>query len=581
MNYLSIYKQWLSSVNDLDKQELLSIEKDNNEIKERFSLPLEFGTAGMRGVIGIGTYRMNVYTVQRATKGLSDYVLSLGDDAMKSGVVIAYDTRRFSYEFALAAAKVLSYYKINCYLFEDVRPVPICSFAVRYLKATAGIMITASHNPKEYNGYKVYGDDGAQMSPEATAKVVEYINKVKDYFCIPSADVDVNSRKDIIGADNKYINEYVKVVGESIDREYFKALSKLSLSKEAIARQAKSIKIVYTPIHGAGYKPVMRVLEQMGLPINVVAEQAEPDINFSTVSAPNPENQDTLSLGIKLADELGSDVVIGTDPDGDRMGIALRGGDNQFYLLNGNQIGVLLLDYILRRKTETGTLPENAAVVKTIVTTSLANKVVSSYGAKIYDVLTGFKFIGEKIKQWESNNLHTFMFGYEESYGYLAGTHSRDKDAVVASMLFAEMVAYYMDLGITITERLQQIYEKHGYYTDKSVAITYKGLDGMARMAEIMCSLREITINEIAGYNVEFFSDYNKSLTIHKDGKSEEIYLPKSNVLYYGLSGGDWACVRPSGTEPKLKIYVSVSADSKIQADDKAQAIIDYMSKYL
>lgn len=580
MDCFNIYQEWLDKVDANEKKELLKIKENDKEIKERFSLPLEFGTAGMRGIIGLGTFRMNDYTVRRATKGLSDYINSLGKKAAKAGVVIAYDTRHFSYEFALTVAKVLANNKINSYLYEDVRPVPMCSFAIRYLKATAGVMITASHNPKEYNGYKVYGSDGAQMSPEATAKVVEYIDKVEDYFSVALDDVDSESHLDVYGADGEYINEHIKIIGESVDSEYFKEISKQSLSQEAVDKQKDSLKIVYTPLHGAGYKPVMRILTEMGLPINVVEKQAMPDPDFSTVSSPNPENADALKMGIEYAEQLYGDVVIGTDPDCDRMGIALRGKDG-FFLLNGNQIGALLMDYILRRKKETGSLPANAAVVKTIVTTSFASKIANSYGVKIYDVLTGFKFIGEKIKEWEKSGEHTFIFGYEESFGYLAGTHSRDKDAVVSSMLFAEMVAYYKNIGVSITKRLEELYDCFGYYTDKNIAITYKGLDGMARMSEIMSTVRNEKFISIAGYEVLFKSDYEISKTVYSDGREEVITLPKSNVLYYGLQGGDWVCVRPSGTEPKLKVYVSASGTNKLDADNKAKALLDYMAKYL
>ena len=581
MDYLTTYNEWLSKVSDTEKKELVKIIDNDKEKMERFSLPLEFGTAGMRGTIGLGTFRMNEYTVRRATQGLSNYINSLGKKAAKAGVVISYDTRHYSYEFALAVARVLAYNKINSYLFEDVRPVPMCSFAIRYYKAVAGVMITASHNPKEYNGYKVYGSDGAQMSPDATAKVVEYIEKIEDYFGIPVDDVDSEGHLDIYGADNEYINEYIKIIGETVDSEYFETISKLSLSEDAVRQEAANLKIVYTPIHGAGYKPVVRILEKMGIPVNIVEEQAEPDPDFSTVIAPNPENAGALELGIKLADKLGADVVIGTDPDCDRMGVALRGEDNKFFLLTGNQIGALLLDYILKRKTETNTLPNNAAAVKTIVTTSLARKIAVSYGIEIFDVLTGFKFIGEKIKEWETDRSHTFIFGYEESFGYLAGTHSRDKDAVVSSMLFAEMVAYYKSIGSSIPKRLLELYAKFGYYIDKNIAISYKGLDGMAKMADIMASLRTNKFDDIAGYKVKFSSDYKTSTTVYEGGKEEKILLPSSDVLYYGLDGGDWVCVRPSGTEPKLKIYVSASHTIKADAEKKAQSLIDYMAKYL
>ncbi len=575
MDYNKNYKEWLNKADSATKEQLLAISDNDNEIKECFSLPLAFGTAGMRGIIGAGTYRMNEYTVRRATKGLADYILSI--DKADDGVVVAYDTRIFSYEFALAVARVLSYNKIKVFLYEDVRPVPMCSFAIRETNAIAGVMITASHNPKEYNGYKVYGSDGAQMSPDATDEIVNYIEKIEDYFSVKYADVISTERSAVQGRGGIKLNNYITVIGETIDKKYFDIISKLSLSVEAIAAESKELKIVYTPIHGTGYKPVMRILKRMGLAIDVVQEQISPDGRFPTVTAPNPENADTLKMGIELAEKINSEVVIGTDPDGDRMGIALRGDDNNFYLLNGNQIGVLLLDYILTRHVEKGTLPANAAAIKTIVTTSLAKKVAENFGIAIYDVLTGFKYIGEKIKQWEIDGKHTFVFGYEESYGYLCGTHARDKDAVVASMLFAEMVAYYKYIGTSVHQRLQELFKKYGYYVDKNVAITYKGLDGMQKMATIMDTIRNITIKDIAGYNVEFFSDYNTSITTNSDGSTKKILLPKSNVLYYGLEGGDWVCVRPSGTEPKLKVYVSISEKDREKTQKKADAIINYM----
>ncbi|MGI6702035.1 MAG: phospho-sugar mutase [Christensenellales bacterium] len=579
MGYINTFNEWLSKVNPDEREELNRIKSDDKEIKERFSCPLEFGTAGMRGIIGTGIFRMNVYTVRRATLGLGLYIGSLGAKARESGVVIAYDTRRFSFEFALEAAKVLAANGINAYLYEDVRPVPICSFAIRHLGASAGIMITASHNPKEYNGYKVYGADGAQMSPEATAEVVKYIDAIKDYFEIKTEKVNI-SHSEIKGKDGVLIAPQIKVIGESVDKEYYDTIYSQCLSLDAVERERANIKIVYTPLHGAGYKPVMRILDRMGLPVKVVSAQVAPDPDFSTVSAPNPENADALKLAIELALEENMDVVIGTDPDSDRMGAALREGD-EFLILNGNQIGALLMDYILSRKSGKGILPDNAAVVKTIVTTSLAAKIANSYGVKIYDVLTGFKFIGEKIKEWEQDGTHTFIFGYEESFGYLAGTHSRDKDAVVSSMLFAEMVAYNMSIGSSVAKRLKELYEKFGYYYEKNIAITYQGLDGMTRMNEIMTSLRNTEFDTIAGLKVEFFSDYLSSVTLYPDGGKTEILLPKSNVLYYGLTGGDWVCVRPSGTEPKLKVYVSACAKSRQSALNKADKIIEFMKARL
>ncbi len=579
MDYLTNYKHWLENVTAEEKAELVAIQADDKELQERFTLPLAFGTAGMRGVLGMGTFRMNAYTVARATQGLADYIKEAGAEAAKRGVVISYDTRRMSYEFAMTAARVLAANGVNAYLFENVRPVPICSFAVGYLKTFSGIMITASHNPKEYNGYKVYGEDGAQLSPEATAKVVAYIEK-RDYFGVPMADVDP-ARENVMGKDNAPICPHVTVMGKSVDEAYFERISALSLSPEAVAKEGANLKIVYTPLHGSGFKPVTEILSRMHIPFNVVPEQAKPDPDFPTVKMPNPEMPDALTLGIKLAEELGSDVVIGTDPDADRMGVAVRSDKGDFVLLTGNQTGVLLMDYILRRHKENGTLPSNAAVVKTIVTTSLAEKVAEYYGATCYDVLTGFKFIGEKIDLFNKTGEHTFLFGYEESYGYLAGTHAKDKDAVVSTMLFAEMVCYYKSIGVSLYSRLQEIYKTLGYYAEQTISVYFKGLDGMATMAAKTRALRGVEIREIAGYKVVSTVDFLAGESTDISGKKQKINFPKSDVMKYFLEGGDWVTIRPSGTEPKLKLYVSASAADKKSAADKAAKLLDYMKGYV
>lgn len=566
MDYLSNYNEWL---NKTGSEELKAIAGDEKEIKERFALELAFGTAGMRGTIGLGTNKMNLFTVARATTGLANYIADI--NAKERGVVIAYDTRRMSSEFAIESSKVLAYYGIKVYLFENVRPVPIISFAVRHLKAIAGIMITASHNPKEYNGYKVYGEDGAQMSPEPTACVVSYIQQITDYFSLKKANLSINSLVDTKGKEGMAVGEFVTIIGSEVDNEYFKEIAKLSLSPDAVKSQASTLKIVYTPLHGAGYMPVTTILERMGIPYNVVPEQAMPDPDFSTVSVPNPESRDALKLGINLAKEIGATVVIGTDPDSDRMGVAIMDSNGEFSLLNGNQIGALLMDYILLRNKENATLPSNAAVIKTIVTTNFAKAIADSYGVTIYDVLTGFKFIGGKIKEWEQTGEHTFMFGYEESFGYLSGTHARDKDAVVSAMLFAEMVCYYKSKGQLVCDRLTELYKKFGFYKDISISITYSGLDGMDKMASIMEKLHNNQVWEIADKKVSYIADYDKEVIYHNDGAMDSTELPRTNAIYYGLVGGGWLCVRPSGTEPKLKIYVSI-CDETMQ---KAQGIAD------
>ena len=575
MDYNQTYSQWLQS-DELTKEEkarLTSLSED--EKKEMFFCPLQFGTAGMRGVLDLGTNRMNVFTVKRATQGLARYVKTLGKEAMNRGVVISYDTRRYSSEFAIRVAKVLAHSGINAYLFNAVHPVPMCSFAIRHLGAIAGVMITASHNPKIYNGYKVYGEDGAQMSPESTDKVVEFIDKTP-YFGIKEAQVDLTA-DNIKGLDNVKVHPHITVIGDSVDNAYFDTISKLSLSPEAVEKFGKNVKIVYTPVHGSGYVPVTRILSRMGITVNVVKEQAWPDTEFSTVRVPNPEEADTLRLGVELADKIGSDVVIGTDPDADRMGIAIRNDDGKFVLLNGNQIGVLLANYIFLRKKETSTMPSNGALVKTIVTTELARALATSYGVTTFDVLTGVKFIGEKIKEWEQSGEYTYLFGFEESYGSLVGTHARDKDAVVASMMFAEMVCYFDSVGKRVYDVLQGIYNQFGYYVEKARSIAFGGLDGMQKMADIMAQIRSSSFTEIAGTKVLAQSDFVTRKKTYADGKIEDIELPKTNAFKLHLENGDWICVRPSGTEPKLKFYVATSTPTESASEKNAESYLAYM----
>lgn len=571
----SIFDVWYNSVSEAERQELDAIKNNPEEINDRFAAPLAFGTAGMRGVVGLGTYRMNVYTVARATAGLAAFINSVGKDKAERGVVISYDTRRFSLEFAKKAAEVLSAAGIKAHLFDNVHPVPMCSYAIRRLNAFAGIMITASHNPKEYNGYKVYGEDGAQMSPEDTAVVVKYINAIEDYF---SVKCDNLVFPEIInGLDNVKINDFVTIIGKSVDEDYYAEISKLSLSPEAVKKYGKNLKLVYTPIHGSGYIPVTTVLDRMGINVTCVKEQTKFDTEFSTVPIPNPENPQTLKMGIELGNEIGADVVIGTDPDCDRMGLAVRDDTGTFRLLNGNQIGALLLDYIITRLTESGTMPKNPAVVKTIVTTTLADRIAKAANVKVFNVLTGFKFIGEKIKEWEKSGEYTFLFGYEESYGYLRGTHARDKDAVVASMLTAEMVCYYESVGKGLYKRLIELFDKFGYYREEVASIAYKGVTAMSDMSAAMSALRAKTIRSLAGYDVFAVSDYLKGVTVNENGTKKPTNLPESDVLKFILENEQFVCVRPSGTEPKLKIYVlCYDADAekaKIKAEKLMSAI--------
>ncbi len=578
MDYKDYFSEWLHN-NELDESERKRLSSlTEEEKKEMFYKPLEFGTAGMRGIIDLGTNRINRFTVKRATKGLADFINSLGAEAAARGVVISYDTRKFSSEFAVSSAKVLSNYGVKVWLFENVRPVPFCSFAIRHLNAECGIMITASHNPKIYNGYKVYGPDGAQMSPESTDKLVEFISSTP-YFGINEGCAVLDSDS-INGFNNQKIDENIMVIGKDVDDAYFEAIEKLSLSKEQVEKFGSKVKIVYTPIHGSGYMPVTTIFSRMGINVAVVPEQALPDTDFSTVRVPNPEEADTLQMGVELADKIGSDVVIGTDPDADRMGIAVRGENNKFVLLNGNQIGVLLADYIMKREAEKGTLPKNGAIVKTIVTTELARKIADNYGVATFDVLTGFKYIGEKIADWETSGEYTYVFGFEESYGSLVGTHSRDKDAVVAAMTFAEMICYYESKGQSIHEVLEEIYKKYGYFVEKSISLTFGGIDGMDNMAAIMQKIKHTRFDEILGRKVLAADDLSLGVRHLAGGVDKTLNLPKTNAVKLNLERGDWLCVRPSGTEPKLKIYAASSDAEKSAAEERANAYLEFIKSF-
>ena len=568
MNYKKEYEKWLNNpaLCAEGKAELLSIKNNEQEIEYRFGAELEFGTAGMRGVIGYGTNMMNIYTVMRATQGLCKWVQSLGKAEMERGVVISYDTRRKSKTFAKAAAAVLAKNGVKAYLFDEVHPVPMLSYAVRYLKTVAGIMITASHNPKEYNGYKVYGEDGAQMSPEDTAKVVSYILEIDDYFSVES---DENS-------------PLILPVSKQLDEDYIQELSRLTLSKQAVEKCGKNLKLVYTPVHGSGYVPVMQILKKLGINATVVEEQTTRDTEFSTVKVPNPEFKETLSMGIALANKINADVVFGTDPDSDRLGVALKDKQGEFVALSGNQVGILLLDYILTRLAEDNAMPNNAAVVKSFVTTGMAKALCDEYGVTLYETPVGFKFIGEKIKQWERDNKHTYVFGFEESCGYLRGTHARDKDAVVASMLCAEMVCYYTYIGKTVFERLQEIYAKYGYVLDKNVSFQYSGLNAMKEMNAVVDGLKGFMPTQIAGVNVVAVRDYSAAKrTEVASGKAMQMDIPKCNCVYYELEGGSFVCVRPSGTEPKLKIYYSIKAKDEQTANAKLAQMQTAVSEML
>ncbi len=558
MSYKDSYLSWVNDTRlcDEGKAELKAVENNEEDIEYRFGAELEFGTAGMRGIIGYGTNMMNIYTVMRATQGLAEFIKGLGEAAMARGVVISFDTRRKSDEFARAAAEILAANNIKAYLFNDVHPVPMLSFAVRDLKTIAGIMVTASHNPKQYNGYKVYGEDGAQMSPEDTKVVVNYITKIKDYLAATKPTPE-------------QVKKFIKPVPPKVDKHYYKELKKLTLSPKAVKACGKNLKLVYTPVHGSGYVPVTTILKKIGINATVVEEQTKKDTEFSTVAVPNPEYKETLAMGIALANKIGATVVFGTDPDSDRLGVAIKDKAGEFTALSGNQVGILLLDYILTRLKEDKALPANAAVVKSFVTTGMAKAICEKFGVTLYEVPVGFKFIGEKIKLWEKDRSHTYVFGFEESCGYLRGTHARDKDAVVASMLCAEMVCYYTYKNKTVFDRLNEIYETYGYVLDKNVSIEYKGLNAMKEMNAVVDALKTKTVTSFDVYEVSAIRDYSKDIrTDVATGEQSQIGSPLTNCVYFELKNGSFICVRPSGTEPKLKIYYSVKSQNQASAEE-------------
>ncbi len=556
------YEFWLNSehFDKETKDELLSIKDNVEEIEDRFYKDLEFGTGGLRGKIGAGTNRINKYTVSKATQGLANFIIENGSEYIKRGVVIAHDSRHKSREFSETAALVLAANGIKAYLFEDLRPTPELSFAVRYLKASAGIVITASHNPPEYNGYKVYWEDGGQVVPSLADKIIEKVNEVSEYSMVK-----------IISKEEALNNGLLEIIGEKIDKEYIDKVKDLSVRDDI----DKSIRIVYTPLHGTGNMPVRRVLKELGyINVFVVESQEQPDPNFSTVEYPNPEDPNAFKLAIELAEKVDSDIILGTDPDCDRVGVVVKNKEGEYKVLSGNQTGALLLDYILSSMTEKGLLPENSVMVKTIVTSELGRVIARHYGVETIDTLTGFKFIGEKIKQFEEDGDKNFIFGYEESFGYLTGSFVRDKDAVIASMLICEMAAYYKSKGMTLYEALIKLYEKYGYYIEDLHSIKLEGIEGKRKIDEVMENFRNNYPKEIGKLNLKIFNDYkvSKSFNFDKDS-SEDILLPKSNVLKFIFDDESWYALRPSGTEPKLKIYFSANGRDKAEAENKIKSI--------
>ncbi len=575
MGYKETYTRWLNSpaVDEQTKAELKAISNDEKEIEERFYRELEFGTAGMRGIIGAGTNRINVYNVRRASMGVAKYVNDEGADAANAGVLIGYDTRNFSRIFAEETAKVLTANGVKVYLFPIVHSVPEVSFGIRELKCAAGVMITASHNPKEYNGYKVYGPDGGQLPPEAADVVVKAIDSY-----------DVFDDVKLITLDEAKAKGLLEIPGKELDDKFIAAVMKQQLNPEAVKEVADTFKIIYTPFHGTGSRPVQTVLKKIGFKnLIVVKEQDNEDGNFPTVKSPNPENKEGFTIAIELAKQNDVDVIIGTDPDCDRVGIVVRDAEGIYRTLTGNQTGALLVDYVLRSRKEKGTLPENGVVIKTIVTTELAAAIAESYGMEIMNVLTGFKYIGEKMTEFANTGNHTYLIGFEESYGYLVGDHARDKDGVVASMLIAEMAAYYKTKGKSLYEALQDIYKKYGYYAEKTVSVTMPGKDGMEKMSSMLVDLRENPPVKIGGMNVVLYTDYqSQTIKDTRGGVSPLKGLPKANVLKYNLSDDkSYFMIRPSGTEPKIKIYLGTFADNMSSAETTIETILESVKERL
>ncbi|MEJ8553414.1 phospho-sugar mutase [Tepidibacter sp. Z1-5] len=555
MDYLKTYKEWINDPYFEDvKEELLNIKDDKEEIEDRFYKNLEFGTAGLRGIIGAGTNRMNKYTVRRATFALSNKIINEGDKAKDRGVVIAHDNRHKSREFCIETAKTLAACGIKSYIFDGLRATPELSFALRHLKAISGIVITASHNPPEYNGYKVYWEDGAQILPDVANEIIDEVKKIQDYSMIPSIDYDE-------AVNQKLIIE----LSDEVDTEFIEAVKKQSLRSDIIDKVSDEFKIVFTPLHGTGNIPVRRALKEIGFKnVMVVKEQEMPDPDFSTVKYPNPEEKEALKLGIELAKKENANLVIGTDPDCDRVGIAVKNND-EYVCLSGNQVGALLTKYILDNLSKDNKLSNNSVIINTIVTSDLGEKIAKSYNVQTLKTLTGFKFIGEKIKQFEQNKDKNFVLGYEESYGYLVGTHARDKDAVIASMLICEMAAYYYSKGLNLCDELKEIYKEYGYYKEDLKSITLKGKSGNDKIQNIIKFFRENNMNSIGNFKISDIKDYQNGID----------NLPKSNVLKYILDDSSWFTIRPSGTEPKIKFYFSVNSDSQKKSDEKLNTLME------
>ncbi len=573
MSYKEQYDFWLSDAyfDEATKEELKAIAADEKEIEDRFYKELEFGTGGLRGVIGAGTNRMNIYTVRKATQGLANYIIKQG--GKDRGVAIAYDSRRMSPEFADEAALCLCANGIKAYVFDALRPTPELSFALRKLGCISGIVITASHNPPEYNGYKAYWEDGAQVTAPKDKEIITEVKNVTDYH-----DVKTMSKEDAMAAG------LYQVIGQEIDDAYMEELKKQIIHPEIIKEVADDIKIVYSPFNGTGNVPARRILAELGFKhVYVVPEQEMPDPNFTTLDYPNPEDPKAFELALKLAKEKNADIVLATDPDADRLGIyALDSKSGEYVPFTGNMSGMLIAEYILRERTATGTMPENPAMVSTIVTTNMAAAIAKEYNVKFIEVLTGFKFIGEQIKLFEQTGSNNYVFGLEESYGCLAGTHARDKDAIVAVMCLCEVAAWCKKNGITVWDQMLKLYEKYGYFKETQYAITLKGIDGAAQIAEMMNNLRSNPPKNFGDLVVKEFRDYDRDVAKNLEtGEEYSTGLPKSNVLYFDLTNESWCCARPSGTEPKIKFYMGVKGTSLEDAQAKVEKLTEDLKAYI
>ena len=563
MTYQENFKKWLdyAELPDYLREDLNSMDEKTKE--DAFYTNLEFGTAGMRGLIGAGTNRINIYVVRQATEGLARLIEEKGDEFKKRGVAIAYDSRHFSPEFAFESAAVLAKHGIKSYVFESLRPTPELSFAVRHLGTFAGIMITASHNPAPFNGYKVYGEDGGQMPPHDADALTDYIRAIENPFAIEVADVEAEKASGLI-----------EVIGDAIDAEYLKEVKDVNINQKLIDEYGKDMKIVYTPLHGTGEMLARRALAQAGFDsVEVVEAQAVADPDFSTVKSPNPESQAAFALAEELGRKVGADVLVATDPDADRVGVEVLQKDGSYLNLSGNQIGAIMAKYILEAHKSAGTLPANAALCKSIVSTDLVTKIAESYGATMFNVLTGFKFIAEKIQEFEEKHNHTYMMGFEESFGYLIKPFVRDKDAIQAVLVVAELAAYYRSHGLTLADGIEEIYKEYGYFAEKTISVTLSGVDGAEQIKAIMAKFRDNAPKEFNATAISVTEDFKAQTSTAADGTVTALTTPPSDVLKYTLADGSWIAVRPSGTEPKIKFYIAVVGDSNEDAQAKITAI--------